>query len=206
MMIIYNRLAAEICSKKSFPLPFRGQEPPETEEPPSAPQGPAFEYALRVRLKRSTVTVNPTPHYTLGVASYTQATSPLRRYLDLCAQRQLLSAISFDIAAYGHEELQQLIDSTEQALSRANAASRDSRRFWLLAYLEDRRRKDEYIEGTVVRIDEGRGSFVELEEIYQVFPLKGLKSPRLGDRLKLRLSRVDPFGDYLRLDFVEQIK
>lgn len=200
MMIIYNRFAAQLCAEGGFALPFRGQEPPENEVEPSVPPGPALDYALRVRLKRSSVGTRPTRHFTLGLPHYTQATSPLRRYLDLCTQRQLLAVIATGTPAYTEEAINELIDLAEPALSRANAASREARRFWFLAYLEDRRKTNDLIDATVVRVDEGRGTSVELEEIYQTFPIKGLRSPRLGQRISLRITKVDPFGEYIRLD------
>lgn len=200
MMIIYNRFAAQLCAESGFALPFRGQEPPENEAEPSVPPGPALDYALRVRLKRSSVGTCPTRHFTLGLPHYTQATSPLRRYLDLCTQRQLLAIIATGTPAYTKEAFDELIELTEPALSRANAASREARRFWFLAYLEDRRKTNDLIEATVVRVDDVRGTSVELEEIYQTFPVKGLRSPRLGQRISLRITKVDPFGDYIRLD------
>lgn len=200
MMIIYNRFAAQLGAESGFALPFRGQEPPESEAEPSAPPGPALDYAIRVRLKRSSVGSRPARHFTLGLPLYTQATSPLRRYLDLCTQRQLLSFIATGNPAYSEDEINQLIDQTEPSLARANAASREARRFWFLAYLEDRRKTNDIIEATVIRIDDGRGASVELEEIYQAFPVKGLRSARLGQQVSLRITKVDPFGDYIRLE------
>lgn len=199
-MILYNRLAAELCAEAGFALPYRGQEPPDSEAEPQLPPGPALDYALRVRLKRSTVGSQPARHYTLGIPCYTQATSPLRRYLDLCTQRQLISAITGGAPAYSSGDIENLISLTETPLSRAQAASREARRFWYLAYLEDRGKVDDRIMGTVVRIDEGRGVSVELDEIYQSFTVKGIRSPALGQRISLRISKVDPFGQYLRLD------
>lgn len=200
MMVIYNRFAAQLCAESGFALPFRGQEPPENEAEPLVPPGPALDYALRVRLKRSSVGARPAQHFTLGLPHYTQATSPLRRYLDLCAQRQILSIVATSSPAYSEDAINQLIELTEPALSRANAASREARRFWFLAYLEDRRKTNELIEATVVRVDDGRGTSVELEEIYQTFTVKGLRSARLGQRISLKITKVDPFGDYIRLD------
>jgi len=199
-MIIYNRLAAELCAQSEIALPFRGQEPPDSQTEPQLPPGPALDYALRVRLKRSSVGSHPARHYTLGIPCYTQATSPLRRYLDLCTQRQLISAVATGAPAYSRDEIDHLISITEPPLSRAQAASREARRFWYLAYLEDRKRSNDVITGTIVRLDEGRGISVELDEVFQSFTVKGVRSATLGQTISLRITKVDPFGEYIRLD------
>ncbi len=200
MMIIYNRFAATLCADRGFALPFRGQDGPDSEPEPSIPEGPALDHALRIRLKRSFVGTKPSCHFTLGLGCYTQATSPLRRYLDLCAQRQLFAIATTGEPLYSAADVEELIGITEPPLSRANAASREARRFWFLAYLEDRRRTHDIIEGTIVRLEEGRPCGVELDEIFQSFPVKGIRAPRLGQVITLRIAKVDPFGDYVRLD------
>ena len=34
-------------------------------------------------------TGSPSPHFSLGASQYTHSTSPIRRYADLCVQRQI---------------------------------------------------------------------------------------------------------------------
>ena len=44
--------------------------------------------------KRSKITVKPSMHSGLGLSAYTRATSPMRRYLDLLVQQQLVRFVN----------------------------------------------------------------------------------------------------------------
>ena len=43
---------------------------------------------------RSYISTKPTKHESLGLTSYVQCTSPLRRYLDLVVQRQVYNKVN----------------------------------------------------------------------------------------------------------------
>jgi hypothetical protein len=49
-------------------------------------------------------------------------------------------------------------------------------------------------------LDEGRGVSVELDEVFQSFTVKGVRSAALGQTISLKIAKVDPFGEYIRLD------
>jgi hypothetical protein len=51
--------------------------------------GPVRHAAIKRCLSRGHMGVTPAPHFSLGLAAYVQATSPIRRYGDLLVQRQL---------------------------------------------------------------------------------------------------------------------
>jgi hypothetical protein len=55
--------------------------------------------------------------------------------------------------------------------------------------------------GTVVRLDL-KSPLVELDEIYTKVFVRGPKGLKLGDRVELLISAVDPGGDYLRIEVV----
>lgn len=94
MMVLANNLMAEFAAEHRIPVLYRGQERPEAvvvEQREGAPEGPAKDFSARTKLKKSTVTFEPQYHSGLGLNAYIQATSPIRRYLDLCHQRQFIS-------------------------------------------------------------------------------------------------------------------
>ena len=76
-----------------LPLPYRGQAAivmPSEEELGAVPEGMCREYLIRSRMTRSVCTTSgPLPHAGLGLPGYVQATSPIRRYMDLLAHWQL---------------------------------------------------------------------------------------------------------------------
>jgi exoribonuclease II len=201
MMILCNNLIAQYAVRHHFALPFRGQEQPEDQGAPDVPTGPAYDYAMRSRLKRSTVSTSPTPHASLGLEAYTQVSSPIRRYLDLCAQRQVLHHLQHGTPLFSAEEFEGIIQEVEQPLSVANAVSRESKRYWMLRYLEERARTNPLITGTIIRVDQ-RVTLAELEEVYIPGMVKSHAKVRPGDVVNLRIARVDPRADYLRLEVI----
>src|SRR6185312_6195930 len=150
-----------------IPLTFRSQETPEDETLPAKlpPDGPAHDFYLRSRLKKSLVGLVPLPHASLGLRAYVQATSPIRRYMDLINQRQFLWYLTRGKPLYSRGDLEKIIDEVEPRLSNALQATKETRRYWLLRYLQQMQKTGERIFGTVVRLD-GRTPLVELEKLY----------------------------------------
>jgi exoribonuclease-2 len=83
--------------------------------------------------------LEPARHSGLGIAAYTQSTSPIRRYVDLIAQRQLLSHLSRTEGAYALEQLEPLMQRLERTTTQAEQLERERKQYWTLRYLEQRR-------------------------------------------------------------------
>jgi exoribonuclease-2 len=132
--------------------------------------------------------------------SFIQATSPIRRYLDLCHQRQFISYLKSGEPWISQQEFESIVAEVETCLQAAQVASRETRRYWLLRYLEQRPKKKP-IEGTIVRLDL-KSPLVELDEVYISTFIRGPKGLKLGSRVTLAISAVDPAADYLRLDLL----
>ncbi|MDC0359039.1 ribonuclease catalytic domain-containing protein, partial [Oligoflexia bacterium] len=204
MMILTSSLMADLAVKNNIPLLFRGQEPPGASplaDTTGVPPGPALDYAQRAGLKRSVVTPTPASHATLALEAYAQATSPIRRYGDLCNQRQIWSFLVKGQALYSTEEIATIIDQIEEPLQRAGLTIRETRRFWLQKYLKRKKKKDQTIQGTVLRTDL-KNPLVELAEIYMPVLIKTDKDLKRGDVLKLKIAAADPVFDYLKLEIV----
>ena len=92
MMILAGEITGRYASEHNLPLPFRGQPQPELppeEELMVLPPGPVRYCAIRRCMPRSEMGTNPMRHASLGLDSYIQVTSPIRRYTDLVAHFQL---------------------------------------------------------------------------------------------------------------------
>lgn len=203
MMVLANTLFAAYAAEHDVPILFRGQEKPDEETSNAqndAPSGPAKDFGGRVRMKKSTVGLTPLPHAGLGVAAYTQMTSPIRRYMDLCHQRQIITHLRTGKPWLEASEFEQLAQGVEVFLQEATVASRETRRFWLLRYLEQRPRSAP-IEGTVVRLDM-KAPLIELDEVYITLFARSSARLKLGDRVTMKILGVDPHGDYVRLEVV----
>ncbi|OQY09153.1 MAG: hypothetical protein B6I30_10225 [Desulfobacteraceae bacterium 4572_187] len=135
LMILYNELVAEFCLEHHIPVLFRGQSQP-TEKLPLDEKGYVF-YVFQQRRKLSPlhISIRPKPHSGLGVALYTQATSPIRRYLDLVLQRQLSSFFAKNKPVYSEEDLEEMRVSIEPLVKALGRIQRNRLRYWTLKYL-----------------------------------------------------------------------
>lgn len=202
MMILANKLTAEFCESKNIPCIYRAQ--PEADEDPFSnpkgiPEGPAYDYLIRSRLKRSTTSVTPAPHSSLGLKRYTQATSPIRRYLDLIVQRQLIHFIKTGEIKFSAEALSNIIFESDSSLTLARYLSQESKRFWLMQYLLETTPRDGIILGTVVRTDL-RNPLVSLDNLGLTILVDLGRDVRPGDRIALKIVTIKPQRDYIKLE------
>jgi exoribonuclease-2 len=91
-------------------------------------------FALRKTFKRSQYRSAPAPHSGLGLPAYTQATSPMRRYLDLVAHQQLRAHIRGE-RVLAIEEILERVGATEAVTGSLRQAERLSNQHWTLVYL-----------------------------------------------------------------------
>jgi len=134
-MILANRLAAERVAREKLPFPYRTQSAPKDMVPRSDDEfNPYVSYCQRRIMPRAENSLDPRPHYSLGLDAYTNITSPLRRYFDVLAQRQLRAALGVD-EPYSRDQLDTLLKELEPGISRAQYVSHHRTRYWLLKYL-----------------------------------------------------------------------
>ncbi len=203
LMVLANSLMAQFAVQHNLPVIFRGQERPDENARQAlvdVPEGPAKDFTARTKLKKSTMSFEPHYHAGLGLDAYIQATSPIRRYLDLCHQRQFLSFFKRQQPWMSKSEFEPVASEVEVHLNAANLASRETKRYWLLRYLEQRGRGS-VITGTVVRLDT-KSPLVELDEIYITVFVKTTRPVRMGEQISMKVVTVDPHGDYVRLEAV----
>jgi len=202
-MVFANSLMAQFAIRNNLPVLFRGQERPDENARQAlvdVPEGPAKDFSARSKLKKSTTSFEPNYHAGLGLDAYIQGTSPIRRYLDLCHQRQFLSFFKSQKPWISKSEFEPLVAEVEVHLNSANLASRETKRYWLLRYLEQRGRGAP-ITGTVVRLDT-KSPLVELDEIYITVFVKTNRAVRMGEQISMRVVSVDPHADYVRLEAI----
>ncbi len=204
MMVMGNTAIANFAVANNIPLLFRGQEQPDEDVGMvhGIPSGPALDFAMRQGLKRSTTSTTPLPHSGLGLKAYAQATSPIRRYADLCNQRQILYFLHRGAPCYTAEELLQISHELDDPLNIANAVNKESKRFWLMVYLKQKLEHSgskTTIEATVTRIDL-RNPMLELDEVYFQSMVNIQGKLKLGDRVTLRIVNVEPRDNYIKLE------
>ena len=183
------------------------------------PEAHAIHYGLLRSLKQATYTVEPEGHYALASENYCHFTSPIRRYPDLQVHRQLAALLAGRRPKSEPDELAVLAENCTRTERRAEAAERELIRVKLLTYLEDK--IGEAFHAVVIGVEDF-GFFCQLVEV----PAEGLvhvtsladdyyyleaathtligrrsgRRHRLGDRIEVRVARVDV--DRRELDLV----
>ena len=102
--------------------------------PKEIPEGLAGQYRLRRCMKSRRVGVTPSMHCSLGLAMYSQVTSPLRRYMDLIAHQQLRAFID-NKKLISKDEVLERISCGDAGINAAVKADRESCLHWKLVFL-----------------------------------------------------------------------
>lgn len=161
MMILANRIAAEYASQHQVPIIYRTQDAPLEPITADVRTDPLFSYKTRKLMRPSTLSLQPAPHTGLGLAIYTQLTSPLRRFADLVMQRQLVAHLIGDPLPYNQEELFKVLATAERTARDAHRFENDAKKRWLLEYLRQQGR-DKLITALVLEPTAG-GYRVEMQ-------------------------------------------
>lgn len=161
MMIQTNHLTACYAQNKDIPIIYRGQEAPEQQITPEILATPLGFHSIRRYIRPSKLSLTPSFHSGLGLDSYTQATSPLRRYADLAMQRQLIANITGKPSPYDQQELFKILATAEESSKDAAYAERRAKKRWFLVYLQQQPRNSIY---KALIVDEIRGGYkIELQ-------------------------------------------
>ena len=107
------------------------------------------------RVRMSTA---PAPHDGIGVAHYAWSSSPLRRYVDLVNQRQLLAAVLGQPPAYDRNDAQlfAIVSAFDAAYGAYDDFQQAMERYWCLRWLDQnavRRCRATVLRGDVLRLD-----------------------------------------------------
>lgn len=142
--------------------------------------------------------LTPLPHWGLGLACYTLATSPIRRYLDLLTHRQLLAAVSETPLPYRPRDLEQILPVLEPAMRRAGQLKTRRLRYWLLKYLAARLGQKR--EALVLDSPPHRYRLIFPEILLELF-MTAPPGVRLfpGDHILVRLDKVSPRDDQIKV-------
>ena len=140
-----------------------------------------FGVAGRVRM-----VAHPAPHQGLGVAQYAWSTSPLRRYVDLVNQWQLLAAIRGEkpVFATNDASLFAVISGFDAAYAAYAEFQTIMERYWCLRWVEQRQ----------IRVTEalvGREDWVRLPDIPLHFRVPGLPALARDTRIEVEILRID---------------
>ncbi len=197
-MILCNSLLAHYCSQAGLPAPFRSQALPNVSDIEAQfPPGPLRSYMMLRRLTPALVSTKPAAHGGLGVEAYIQATSPLRRYPDLMAQRQISHHARAGETLYDNEAVTSIAHRADTQIRQMSRIENRRRQYFFLKWLDARRRESEdagepyILEGIVLENPPNRAATVDLADwpFRTRAALPNSTSP--GDKVSMRLHGVD---------------
>ena len=136
------------------------------------------------------------PHAGIGVPSYAWSTSPLRRYVDLVNQWQIIAAARHGTAAAlaapfkpKDAQLFAVISAFDAAYSAYNAHQASMERFWTLQYL--RQHGIGELTAGLIKEQAGGAWLARADELPLAFTVLGAQGLPRGTRVRVRLGRID---------------
>ncbi len=132
-MLLAGEGAARFAQANQIPVPFSTQERG-LDLPMQVPSTLSGNFALRRLMRPSQTKGEPGLHAGLGMAQYTQTTSPLRRYADLLAHQQIRAFLSGQ-TPLDSQTLAQRMAEGAMGISLTRQTERISNRHWTLVYL-----------------------------------------------------------------------
>lgn len=131
-MLMVGEAIARLAIEHELPMPFTSQDPPGEVDAPG--DGMAGMHAQRRVMQRGQQKTSPGRHAGLGLDAYVQATSPLRRYLDLVAHQQLRAYLC-NGPLLDPADITLRIGIADAAGSAVRVAERLSNQHWTMVYL-----------------------------------------------------------------------
>jgi exoribonuclease II len=149
--------------------------------------------------------VKALPHAGMGVAQYTWATSPLRRYVDLVNQWQIIACARHGRTAAlaapfkpKDAQLFSIISGFESAYAAYNGFQNGIERFWTLRWLQ----QNGTTELTASVMKEG---LVRADDLPLVFKALGCESLPRGSHVKVRITGLDEMTLDVHATLIERL-
>ena len=201
-MLLMGAVVADFGCENDLVLPFRSQPPaelPSQAELDQLPEGPARDAAIKRCLSRGVQGTQPMAHFSLGLAAYVQATSPIRRYADLASHRQIIAQLEGS-TPLSKSELGELIDDLDDPLRQSIQISREDQRHWQQVWFaqhRDERWDAEFLRW--LRPQDGL-ALVHLADLaMDVVGRVDQGNPNPGDRMTMTVKLADPERGELQL-------
>jgi exoribonuclease-2 len=202
LMILYNFLAGRFCKDNQIPALYRTQAEPS--ERLSEDEAGYIYYVFKQRRKLSPAYIETSAgsHSGLGLDTYVQVTSPIRRYFDLLVQRQIRSFLMGEVPVYDKKGLEELRIFVEPVIKDCMVIKRNRIRYWTLKYLSQHR-GETY---NAVVIDELRRKYrIVLCDFFLIAEIARRDGVimRPGEEFLVQVERVNPWNDVLKLEYGE---
>jgi len=190
MMVIAGRAIAQFANENKISMPFLTQEVGsfsediiQNKENLTATQ--AFQ-ATRC-FKQSKITPKASLHAGLGLSCYIRVTSPIRRYLDLLVQQQLVRFVN-NQTTLDDTQIKQRITQVNAVISRVNKATRQSIEHFKCLFLKQN--NNWRGKGIIVDLNGNKATLL-IPEIAMITQLKLKSKATIEDEIELRAVSIN---------------
>ncbi|MDZ7753107.1 MAG: RNB domain-containing ribonuclease [Gammaproteobacteria bacterium] len=183
-MLMTGEATARFATEHVIPFPYTVQPAPQGGV---KGDGLASMVARRRQMQASQKRAAPEPHGGLGLPMYSQATSPLRRYLDLVLHQQLRAWLAGK-AVLDRDEIMARVGEADYLTGRIRRAERESNLHWKLVHLAAQ--PDRVWQATVVE-ERGRSQVVIISELALETRIPSRRGLVLDDQVELKCREVD---------------
>ena len=149
---------------------------------------------------KTRMTTAPDPHQGLGVDQYAWSTSPLRRYVDLVNQRQIISLAGGTESVYPprSEALFAVVRDFELAYDAYADYQRRMERYWMLRWLIQENVNE--VTASVIRED-----LVRFDTLPMVTRAPSVMGVAPGSRVRLAISDIDLLDIAFHAEYLETV-
>ena len=192
MMILAGRVIAEFSVENSISMPYLSQEIGNFSDEiinniNNLSPSKAFEAARG--FNRSKLSVKHSLHSGLGLQAYLRVTSPMRRYLDLLVQQQLVRFLSKS-NLLNDSDIKERIKVVNASVSKVNKATRQSVEHFRCVYFKQNKKWEG--EGVIVET-KGQKASVLIPELAMITQIKFKSKVDLEQRIKLEVISINLF-------------
>jgi len=201
-MILANYCLSLFCREHNIPALYRKQKQSDTKLENGDNQSIFQLFARKKHFSRVETGVIPGSHGSLGLSSYTSVTSPMRKYLDLVMQRQVISFLKCGNPAYSQDELEKILCNVQPVLARAALTAQERKRYWVLKVLKNM--VGELFQAIVLDVRFGRCTVLLSDYLLEA----NIKKPEdievaSGETVSVMLEKADPFYGIFKVSFIK---
>lgn len=203
MMVLAGETAGSVCREAGLPVLYRIQPRPEDPAKEEALAGKVHglveSFQLRRYMQRGSMSGEAGAHFGLGLPAYVQATSPIRRYSDLMAHRQLRAWLRGEALPYSADQVAGIATQLDGLAGQASFAERDGKNYWGLVWLS--RHQGEVLDATVLNYknERKRRVWVWLHALGVARDMPAGNGTEPGARIQVTVGNVHPRRDMLVL-------
>lgn len=185
MMLLAGEGAANFAFRNKIPFPYVSQEAPTF--PEKVLPGLAGQFQLLRCMHKRSVGITPAMHSGLGIAIYSQVTSPLRRYSDLVAHQQLRAFLNGQ-KLIDKDSMLERISQGDAASVAARKASRLSETHWKLIYLI----QNPEWQGEAICVDKKFDDpLFMIPSLAMQATIKGVQNTELNEKITVKVNSLD---------------